>query len=128
MLAYVVSKKEAFTVIFPQENSSFHLQESEIQVIFHEKEYYLRFPHTWKYIKKDSIKHGHFIQIENIKTKENVTIYFSQYDDFIHQYDKFVCSKKQITIGSQIDDDIYIQDTNVKPKQFLFDLETGSAL
>lgn len=126
MLAYVVSKKEAFTVIFLQENSSFHLQESEIQVIFHEKEYYLRFPHTWKYIKKDSIKHGHFIQIENIKTKENVTLYFSQYDDFIHQYDKFVCSKKQITIGSQIDDDIYIQDTNIKPKQFLFDLENGS--
>lgn len=125
MLAYIISEKEAFTFIFPQENSSIHLFDTEIQVIYHEKEYYLRLPHTWHYIKKDSIKHGHFVQIENIKNNRIVTLYFSQYDDLINQYEKYSCTKKQITIGSQIDDDIYIQDNNIKPKQFIFDLENG---
>ncbi len=125
MLAYIISNEKALTVIFPQENSSFHLQDSEIQVIFHEKEYYLRLSHVWKYIRKDSIKHGHFVQIENIKNNEVVTLYFSQYDDSIDSYEKYSPKKKQVTIGSKIDDDIYIQDSNIKAKQFILDLEKG---
>lgn len=128
MLAYVVTREETYTIFFDQTNESFNLFDTNIQIIYHDNRYDLRLPHTWKYIKKDSIKHGSFVQIQNSKIGEIVSIYFSQYDEDFELYSKYVVEKKTIKIGSQIDDDLYIQDANLSPSEFIFDLEKGELI
>lgn len=128
MLAYVVTRQKTYTIFFDQTNVSFNLFDTNMQIIYHDNRYDLRLTHTWKYIKKDSIKHGSFVCIQNNKNEEMVYIYFSQYDEFFEQYIKYKIEKKKIVIGSQIDDDLYIQDTSIFPSEFLFDLEEGKLI
>ena len=123
MLAYIVSGLIQKTIVLNKSNTTFTLLDSHIQVLFLNHEYYLRLPYNLKYVYKNAVKHGNFVCIRNIKNEQEAYIYFSQYEENFDVFQKYKINKNTIIIGSQIDNDIYIQDANIKSSEFVFDLE-----
>ena len=123
MLAYIVSSLIQKTIMLNKSNTTFTLLDSHIQVLFLNHEYYLRLPHNLKYVYKNAVKHGNFVCIRNIKNEQEAYIYFSQYEENFDVFQKYKINKNTIIIGSQIDNDIYIQDANIKSSEFVLDLE-----
>ena len=92
--------------------------------IKHEGKWYLRLPHDLYADHRKAAAHQTQTIIKERYGDGTASLYFSQYDSGSRNFRKYTYGDS-VTIGSSIEDDIYVQDTNMKAFRLV---RTGNGL
>ncbi|MBR4454720.1 MAG: hypothetical protein IKS32_00685 [Solobacterium sp.] len=93
----------------------------ECMVFQEQGTYRIRLPRGLLYVRNPLIEHEAVTVIRQAEREGIAVIYWSMYENVHHRFRRISWEKPVITLGSSIDDDIYIQDANLQPSQFLID-------
>ena len=109
-------KQEVHFIKYNQE-IILYFDEEKIVVSLNEKINYT-FSKNLKFVKHNE----YFVTFYNRKNNNSCDIYISIFDENYNVFKRYTTNKKYITIGSSIDDDIYIQDINIKRNHLILNL------
>ncbi|MCI6271795.1 MAG: hypothetical protein MR601_02500 [Erysipelotrichaceae bacterium] len=109
-------KQEVYIIKYNQE-IILYFEEEKIIISLNEKINY-RFSKKLQFFKHND----YFVTFYNKITNNPCDIYISIFDDNYNYFKRYTTNKKCISIGSSIDDDIYIQDVNIKKNHLILNL------
>ena len=116
----MVYSSDGQTVFLKGTKVWFEVLGRQVSFIRNAGKWYLRLPHDLYTDTHQAAVHQLQIAINEKYGDRNLSLYFSQYDTGYFSYHKYRYAER-VTIGSSIDDDIYVQDINMQEYVLLCD-------
>lgn len=121
MIGWVVEQDRRQAVLLHERRVMMELFHQECSIYQADGIYHMKLPYGCSYISHPQIEHQAVTGITDEQTGASASIYWSMYDRGYGTFQHYAWKKEVLSIGSAIDDDIYVQDINLKPRQFLID-------
>ncbi len=123
MIGWIVEQDRRNAVLLHEKRVCFQILGQECTIYLQEGSYYLRVPYPLRFIQNPAIEHEAVTIILDPESGNSAEIFWSIYEKGYDCFQRRCWKKQGITIGSSIDDDIYVQDNNLKPHQFHIDIQ-----
>ncbi len=124
MIGWITEQDRRQAVLIHDRRMIFELLNQDCSIYQTQGSYHLKLPYGCRYESKPAIEHQAVSVIRDLRTQAQAAIFWSVYDKGYGVFRRYVWGSGIVTLGSSIDDDIYVQDKNLKPGQFLFDLNS----
>ncbi len=121
MIGWIAEQDRRQAVLLHERRVMIELLHQECSIYQAGGVYHMKLPYGCTYIRHPQIEHQSVTEIADQKTGETATVYWSMYDRGYGEFHHYAWKTGFLSIGSAIDDDIYVQDINLKPRQFLID-------
>ena len=121
MIGWVVERDRRQAVLLHERRVMMELIHQECSIYKADGIYQMKLPYGFTYISHPKIEHEAVTRITDERTGTQAAVYWSMYDREYGTFHHYSLKSEMISIGSAIDDDIYVQDINLKPRQFLID-------
>ncbi|MBR4455055.1 MAG: hypothetical protein IKS32_02385, partial [Solobacterium sp.] len=119
MICWITEPDRREAVLIHDKKCCFELFNQEFVIYRDGSRYLLRVPYGTILAENPVIEHQAVTVIKDPGTGKTAHIYWSIYESGYETFRRTSWGNGQITVGSSIDDDIYIQDTNIMPGQFV---------
>ena len=135
MILWVVEQDRHEAILLHQKKTVIRILDRDAVVLFHNGHYFLHLPRGLSSEHTGPIVHETIIHIRD--ENRHAVIQASMYEEQYGSFHKIEWKEDLLTLGSAIEDDLYLQDQNLKPHQFVFDrthhlvldrYETGTAV
>ena len=121
MIGWVVERDRRQAVLLHERRVMMELIHQECSIYKADGIYQMKLPYGFTYISHPKIEHEAVTRITDERTGTQAAVYWSMYDREYGKFYHYSWISDMISIGSAIDDDIYVQDINLKPGHFLID-------
>ena len=122
MIGWIVEKDRRQAVLLHERRVIFELLHQDCSIYKDNGIYHIKLPYGFIYLERPQIEHEAITRIKDVLTASQAAVYWSMYDSGYGTFRHYSWGSGTVTLGSAIDDDIYVQDRNLKPRQFLIDL------
>lgn len=121
MIAWILEPTCRRAVRITRSHTCFHLGRHEVSVYSAKGMYLLRVPRGLRLESGREIAHESHQVLLDEEGAERFEIFWSMYENGYDHFRKYEWSEDLITLGNQIDDDLYLQDASLSAHQFVID-------
>ena len=119
MICWITEPDRREAVLIHDKKCCFELFNQEFVIYRDGNRYLLRIPYGIILAENPEIEHQAVTVIKDSETGKTANICWSIYESGYETFRRVSWGNGRITVGSSIDDDIYIQDRNIRPSQFV---------
>ena len=120
MIGWITEPGRRSAIRLNHRRTGFVCLNQECSIYQTEGEYYLRLPFGIETRSNPKIGNGAVTEVFNPETGASAKICWSFYDRGYEEFRRVSWQNGTVTLGNSIDDDIYVQDRNLKGRQFVF--------
>ncbi len=128
MIAYIIEESSAIIYLLHKEKETVTVLDFRVSFVLQHQRYFMHLSENLFFIENNGIENDACIIIGRKKDNSIARIYFSDYEKGFNIYGRYVYPGERFTIGSAIDDDIYIQSSLLKPHQITVDMTTHTIM
>ena len=119
MIIWITEEDRHQAVLLNEPKVSFRILGHDVCILDHQGKYYLRLPRGLSCDSNGPLKHESRIRITD--GTQNAILLCSMYAKGYDRFRKYEWPDDLVTLGNSIEDDLYLQDQNIQPHQFVFD-------
>ena len=119
MIGWITEPDRRKAVLIHDRKTGFELFRKEFTVYRDGSRYLLRIPYGASVSENPMIEHQTVTVIKDSDSGKTASIFWSMYENGFGIFRRLSWGDGRITVGSSIDDDIYLQDENLMPRQFI---------
>ena len=121
MIGWVSEPARHDVLLISGRRIDFQILGQEVSLFRQKDSYYLRLPRMLEFTEEAEIEHQKRQTVRNRETGESARICYSMYDQGYDRFRKYEWNNRILTIGSDIEDDFYLQDTQLQPHQIVLE-------
>ena len=119
MIGWITEPDRRKAVLIHDRKTGFELFGQEFIIFRDGNRYLLRVPYGAALIENPIIEHQTVTVVRDSASGKTANIFWSIYENGYELFHRVSWRNGMITVGNSIDDDIYLQDENLRPHQFL---------